>query len=56
MCHERYLWRRRHESEESRELWEDFERTQPVADAEPPAEVNEGEHDKAREEVTTSER
>lgn len=56
MCHERYLQRRRREAEESRELWDDFERTEPVADAEPPAEAAEPERARAREEITTSER
>lgn len=56
MCHERYLRRRRREAEESRDLWEDFERTQPVAAPEPPAEVSEPERAGAREEITAPER
>ncbi len=57
MCHERFLRRRRREVEESRELWEDFERTRPVGDPEPPAEVSEAERgDARREEITTPER
>ena len=56
MCHEHYLRRRRQEAEESRKLWEDFERTEPVADAEQPAEAAEPERSRAREEITPSER
>ena len=56
MCHEGFLRRRRREVEESRELWEDFERTQPVVDPEPPAEVTDAERADAREELTTPER
>ena len=56
MCHERLLRRRSREVEESRELWEDFERTRPVVDPEPPAEVTEAERVDAREEITTPER
>ena len=56
MCHEHYLKRRRQDAEESRELWQDFERTQPVTDPEPPAEVTETERAQAREEVATPER
>ena len=56
MCYERYLRRRREEAEESRELWQDFERTRPIADPEPPAEVTEPERAEAREEIGASER
>ncbi len=56
MCHERFLRRRHREVEESRELWEDFERTQPIADPEPPAEASEVERADGREEITTPER
>ena len=56
MCYERYLRRRREEADESRELWQDFERTRPVAEPEPPAEVTEAERAEDREEVTTPER
>jgi hypothetical protein len=34
MCYERYL-RRRREDEESREIWQDFERTTPISEPEP---------------------
>jgi hypothetical protein len=56
MCYERYSRRRREEAEESHELWQDFERTRPVADPEPPAEATEPERTEAREEIATSER
>ncbi len=49
MCHERWM-RRRREAEESRELWQDFERTRPIADPQRPAEVTEPERAEAREE------
>jgi hypothetical protein len=41
MCYERYL-RRRREDEESRALWQDFERTTPISEPEP-SEVEEPE-------------
>jgi hypothetical protein len=56
MCYERYLRRRVEEAEESREIWKDFERTQPVAEPEPPAEVTDLERDEARAETTSSRR
>ncbi len=57
MCHERFLWRRDREVEESQELWEDFERTRPIVEPEPPAEVSQAERAEARrEEITTPER
>ena len=59
MCHERHLWRRRREkAEQNHELWEDFERTRPIADPdpEPRTEVTEAEPAEAREEMTTAER
>jgi hypothetical protein len=34
MCHERWM-RRRTEADESRELWREFDRTQPVTEPEP---------------------
>ena len=42
MCHEYYL-RRRREADESREIWQDFERTQPVRDLDAPEPVTEPE-------------
>ena len=56
MCHEHFLRRRRREADESRELWEDFERTQPIVDPEPQPEVSEADRADAREEITTPER
>jgi hypothetical protein len=38
MCYDDEYLRRLRAQRESRELWHDFERTQPVADTEPPAE------------------
>jgi hypothetical protein len=55
MCHERYL-RRLRESDESREIWQDFERTRPVGDPEPREDVTKPEPTEAREEVAFSER
>ena len=56
MCYERYPRRRREESDESRELWEEFERTRPLAGPEPPAEVTEAESTETAEELASSER
>lgn len=44
MCYDRYLRRRRHEEErdESRAIWEEFDRTTPISDPEP-GEVDEPE-------------
>jgi hypothetical protein len=36
MCHERYLLRRRRDDEESREIWQEFQRTTPISDPAPP--------------------
>jgi len=55
MCHERYL-RRRREAEESREIWQDFARTRPVDDPEPPGEPAEPEPTELREAIATPER
>jgi hypothetical protein len=32
MCHDWWMWRRLEEREESRELWDEFERTVPLSD------------------------
>ncbi len=56
MCYEHFDRRRRREAEESRELWEEFERTQPIVDREPRAEVGEAERADVHEEITTPER
>jgi hypothetical protein len=54
MCNERYL-RRRREADESREIWQDFMRTQPHEDPEPPVEVTEPEPTEVREAIATPE-
>jgi hypothetical protein len=36
MCYERHLRRRREEAQEVSGLWQDFERTRPIADPAPP--------------------
>jgi hypothetical protein len=56
MCYERYL-RRRREDEESRAIWQDFERTTPISEPEP-AEVEEPERSEPdrEEELTASDR
>jgi hypothetical protein len=46
MCHDRWLRRRYEEREESRRMWDDFERTQPLSDPE----VTEEEHEVTLEE------
>jgi hypothetical protein len=55
MCHELYR-RRGRESDESRAIWQDFERTRLVGDREPREEVSEPKPTEAREEVALSER
>jgi hypothetical protein len=56
MCHEWYR-RRRQEEEESREIWQDFERTTPISEPEPP-EVEEPERSEPERaaDLTASER
>lgn len=56
MCYERYR-RRRDEDEESREIWQDFERTTPISEPEP-SEVEEPERSEPDrvEELTASEK
>jgi hypothetical protein len=34
MCEEWWMWRRQHEAEEARLLWDEFEHTQPVSEPE----------------------
>jgi hypothetical protein len=53
MCYDRYLRRRRHADEESRLIWQDFERTTPISDPEPP-EVTEPETTLEREPAETA--
>jgi hypothetical protein len=36
MCHERYWRQRRHQDAESRGIWQEFDRTTPIAEPEPP--------------------
>jgi hypothetical protein len=57
MCHERYL-RRRREADESREIWREFESTQPVGDPEAPQPeaATEQEATEASEAIAISER
>jgi hypothetical protein len=55
MCNEYYL-RRRREADESRAIWQDFERAQPFEEREPPAEVAEPEARDVREAIATPER
>jgi len=55
MCHERLLQGRR-DADESRELWRDFESTQPVDDPKAPEAVTEPELAKAGEAIAVSER
>jgi hypothetical protein len=55
MCYERYD-RRRREADESRQMWRDFGRTEPVRDPEPPDEVTEPDPTEAKEPVTAPER
>jgi hypothetical protein len=55
MCNERYL-RRRREADESREIWQEFVRTEAVDDPEPPVEATEPEPSEVREAIGTPER
>jgi hypothetical protein len=55
MCYERYL-RRRREADESQSMWQDFERTRPIADPGPPPDVTPPEPTEAHEESAVSER
>jgi hypothetical protein len=55
MCHEYYL-RRRRESRESREIWQDFWRNWWVDEPQPPVDETEPEPEEVREAVATPER
>jgi hypothetical protein len=55
MCYERYL-RRRREADEGREMWPEFDRTQPVDGREPAPEATEPEPAEMREAIATPER
>jgi hypothetical protein len=57
MCGESWLQRRRErEAEEARKMWEDFDRTTPIADPESRDERPEPEHAEAREETAVTDR
>jgi hypothetical protein len=56
MCHEEYFRRRRREADESWAMWEDFERTWPVADPGRPSDVPEPERAEPEEEISVAER
>jgi hypothetical protein len=55
MCYDSWL-RRQREADESRSLWQDFERTRPVADREPAPEDVPPEPAEAQAETTLPER
>jgi hypothetical protein len=55
MCYERYLQRRR-EDEETRAIWQDFERTTPISDPEPDEVLETERSEPDRDELTASER
>jgi hypothetical protein len=57
MCNERWMRRRREEeAKEARQMWEDFDRTTPIADPKPPEERPEPEHAETREKIATPDR
>jgi hypothetical protein len=53
MCYDRYLRRRRQDDEESRAIWQDFERATLISDPQPP-EVVEPETTAEREPAETA--
>ncbi|WP_156027554.1 hypothetical protein [Candidatus Solirubrobacter pratensis] len=55
MCYD-YLRRHRREADESASIWQDFERTRPIADPETPPDVTSPEPTEAHEETAVSER
>ena len=55
MCYERWF-RHRHQAEESESMWEDFERTRPIADREPMPEDTPPDPIEAEEEIAVSDR
>jgi hypothetical protein len=56
MCYERYL-RRRQEDEESRAIWQDFDRTRPISEPEPgDVEEAEASEPERADDLTASER
>jgi hypothetical protein len=56
MCYERYQRRRREAADESQSIWQDFERTRPIADPDPTPDVTPPEPTEAHEEIAASER
>jgi hypothetical protein len=57
MCYERYMRRRRQEADESRGIWQEFERTTSISDPQPPEVAEPGVTEPERaEEVAASER
>ena len=56
MCHEEYFRRSRRAADESWAMWQDFERTWPVADPNRPFEVPESERPEPAEEISVTER
>jgi hypothetical protein len=56
MCHEEYFRRSRRAADESWAMWQDFERTWPVADPSRPSEVPEPERAEPEEEISVTER
>ena len=56
MCHEEYFRRSRRAADESWAMWQDFERTWPVADSNRPFEVPESERTEPEEEISVTER
>jgi hypothetical protein len=55
MCYERYL-RRRRETDESREMWNDFEQTRPAANPDASPELTKPERTEAQQEIAIAER
>jgi hypothetical protein len=55
MCHERWM-RRRDAADESQSIWQDFERTRPVAESESPPDAAIPEPTELKEEAAVSER
>jgi hypothetical protein len=56
MCHEEYFRRHRRATDESWAMWQDFERTWPVADPNRPSDVPEPERTEPEEEISVTER
>jgi hypothetical protein len=56
MCNESWRRRREKQADEAREMWEDFDRTTPIADPEPREGRPEPERTEVREEVAAPDR